>query len=452
MEKYTNLSIDEINSALNNLPLAVASFIISQTDAEKKRYKLLTAKETKILETYPIRLWNAKDKTTNADICRAYVPDSSKPKNRRLIQAKDRKHLEKKILDDYYKNVDNRLVFANYFANWLINYKSKLVQPPTIQRNYDDYRKYIQGTAIDKMKITEIKRLDIKNCLNDAINKHHLTRKALNNVKSIFNGLFAYAIDAEDITVNPTVNLKIENTNIKAETVKDAVTEVFNEQELDILTEYLYKHYKDYRPVITLAVLLNFQLGLRVGELCTIKKSDINLEKCKIHIDRMERSYRPISLVDGKIIENKTVHVVTDGQTKKNSNRIIDLSDEAVLIIKEAIRIQKELSIKSEYLFADDKGEHIIRQRINDCLRFYCKKISLDAKSSHKIRKTVLSNLFAKGFDFEEVMQLAGHRNKSTTLKYYLFSVRLKDDRQLRLTQALASKHCTLGQPSLNPE
>ena len=334
----------------------------------------------------------------------------------------------------------------------MINYKANLVQPPTIQLNYDDYRKYIQGTAIDKMRITEIKRIDIKNCLNDAINKHQLTRKSLNNIKSIFNGLFSYALDAEDITINPTVNLKIENTNIKAETVKDAVTEVFNEQELDALTEYLYKYYKDYRPVITLSVLLNFQLGLRVGELCTIKKTDIDLERRKIRIDRMERSYKPISLVDGKLVENKTVHVVTNGQTKKNSNRIIDLSDEAVLIIEEAIRIQKELSIKSDYLFADDKGEHIIRQRINDCLRFYCKKISLDAKSSHKIRKTVLSNLFAKGFDFEEVMQIAGHRNKSTTLKYYLFSVRLKDDKQSRLTQALATKHCTLGQPSLNPE
>lgn len=341
--------------------------------------------------------------------------------------------------------MEDRLLFSNYFANWLVNYKAKLVQPPTIQRNYDDYRKYIQGTEIDKMRITAINRIDIKNCLNDAINKHHLTRKALNNVKSIFNGLFAYAIDAEDITVNPMLNMKIENTNIKAETVKDAETEVFNEQELDILTEYLYKYYKDYRPVITLAVLLNFQLGLRVGELCTIKKTDIDLERRKIRIDRMERSYRPISLVDGKIVEDKTVHVVTDGQTKKDSNRIIDLSDEAVLIIQEAIKMQKELSIKSDYLFADDKGEHIIRQRINDCLRFYCEKISLDAKSSHKIRKTVLSNLFANGFDFEEVMQLAGHRNKSTTLKYYLFSVKLKDDRQSRLTQALASKHCTLG-------
>lgn len=440
MNEFDTLSIEQINTALNSLSFAEKCFILSATDAKKQRYLLMNAKEQKILESYPISIWLAKD-----GYWKAYIPDDSKPRNRRIIQSTDKANLDKKILDDYYKNIDDRLVFANYFANWLVNYKANLVQPPTIQRNYDDYRKYIKDSAIDKMKITDIKRIDIKNCLNDAINKHHLTRKSLNNVKSIFNGLFAYAIDVEDIISNPTLNLKIENTNIKAETVKHAETEIFNEQELDVLTEYLYKHYKDYRPVITLSVLLNFQLGLRVGELCAIKKSDIDLECCKIRIDRIERSYRPISLVNGQLVENKTIHVVTNGETKKNSNRIIDLSNEAILIITEAIRIQKELSIKSDYLFADDKGEHIIRQRINDCLRFYCKKISLDAKSSHKIRKTVLSNLFSKGFDFEEVMQMAGHRNKSTTLKYYLFSVRMKDDRQARLTQALASKHCTLG-------
>lgn len=443
--EINNLSIEQIDSALNNLSLAQNCFILSPTDVEKQRVLLMNAKDKKILKTYPLRIWQASNGTW-----KAHVPDDTKPRNRKLIQGKTKQNLENNILDDYHKRMDDRLVFANYFAYWLVNYKATLVQPATIQRNYDDYRKYIAGTKIDTMKITNIKRADVKECLNKIINEHHLTRKSLNNVKSIFNGLFAYALDAEDITVNPILNLRIENTNIKAETVKEATTEIFNEQELNTLIEYLYNHYTDNRPVVTLAILLNFQLGLRVGELCTLKKSDIDLERRIIRIDRMERSYRPIILVNGKIVEEKTIHDVTDGKTKKDSNRILDLSDEAIAIINQAIKLQKELSIKSDYLFADDNGEHIIRQRINDCLRFYCKRLSLDAKSSHKIRKTVLSNLFAAGFDFEEVMQIAGHRNKSTTIKYYLFSVRLKDNRQARLTKALSSNHCIFSQPTVN--
>lgn len=293
------------------------------------------------------------------------------------------------------------------------------------------------------MRITDIKRKDIKNLLDSIVNEHGLTRKSLNNVKSLFNGMFAHALVEGDILSNPASGITIKNSNLRPESVKDASTEIFNKQELDALVEYLYNHYMENRPVVTLAILLNLQLGLRVGELCTLKKTDIDMERRTVRIDRTERSYRPISLENGKIIEEKTVHDVTDGRTKKDSNRILDLSDEAVAVIRRALELQKELSIKSDYLFADSKGEHIIRQRVNDCLRFYCKKISLDAKSSHKIRKTVLSNLFASGFDFEEVMEIAGHRNKSTTLKYYLFSVKVNSDRKSRLNHALASNHCT---------
>lgn len=345
-------------------------------------------------------------------------------------------------MDDYKKRADDRLVFANYFAVWLVNYKSTLVQPATIQRNYDDYRKFIAGTKLDGMRITDIRRKDIKDFLDGIVNRHCLTRKSLNNVKSLFNGMFAYALDAEDIPVNPAMGITISNSNIQPEKVKEGSTEIFNEQELDTLVEYLYNHYMDNRPVVTLAILLNLQLGLRVGELCALKKSDIDLERQTIRIDRTERSYRPVSLEGGRIVEEKTVHDVTDGRTKKDSNRVLDLSDEALAIIRRALELQEELSIKSEYLFADGKGGHIIRQRVNDCLRFHCKKASLDVKSSHKLRKTVLSNLFSNGFDFEEVMQIAGHRNKSTTLKYYLFSMRMKEDRKTRLNQALSSKHC----------
>lgn len=440
------LSIPEIDKALSVLSTAISCHIISVADARKQRSLLMSIKKQKILDTYPLKKWKASNGTY-----KAYVPDSTKPKNRRLIQGKDEDSLEKNILEDYKKRVDDRLVFSKYFANWLVNYKSNLVQPATIQRNYDDYRKFIAGTRLDSMRITDIKRKDIKNLLDSIVNEHGLTRKSLNNVKSLFNGMFAHALDVEDILSNPTLGITIKNSNLRPETVKDASTEIFNRQELDALVEYLYNHYMDNRPIVTLAILLNLQLGLRVGELCTLKKTDIDMERHTIRIERTERSYRPISLENGKIVEEKTVHDVTDGRTKKDSNRILDLSDEALAIIHRALKLQKELSIKSDYLFADSKGEHIIRQRVNDCLRFYCKKISLDVKSSHKIRKTVLSNLFANGFDFEEVMEIAGHRNKSTTLKYYLFSVKVNSDRKSRLNQALASNHCTFqstpGQP-----
>ena len=447
---YNHLSIDELNQALNNLQIAVKNYIMTSADAETKRYEIMNAKQKKILATYPIRIWQASNGTW-----KAHIPDDSKPRNRRIVQGKNLENLEKNILEDYYKNVESRLIFSTYFANWLMNYKSTIVKPPTIQRNFDDYSKYIKGKEIDSMKIDKITRMDIKKCLNEAINEYHLTRKSLNNLKSIFNGMFNYAYDVNDITSNPTLNLKIENTNIRQESLKQPKTEVFNESELSTFIDYIYQHYLEYRPIVSLAILLNFQLGLRVGELCTLKHSDIDMNHKTLAIQRMERSYRPIEMVNGKLVKQETIHVVTNEETKCNSSRIIDLSDEAIQIIKEAKRLQKEASIVSEYLFADVTGKNIIRQRINDCLRFYCNRIQIDTKSSHKIRKTVLSNLFNNKFDLDEIMKISGHRNKSTLLKHYIFSTKNQGNTQERISQALSTGHRPLVNPNqltLNPE
>ena len=62
-------------------------------------------------------------------------------------------------------------------------------------------------------------------------------------------------------------------------------------------------------------------------------------------------------------MEDKTVHEVAEGEVKKNSHRIIYLSEEAQLIIKETLRVQEELGIESEYLFPDENGEHVISRK-----------------------------------------------------------------------------------------
>ena len=63
--------------------------------------------------------------------------------------------------------------------------------------------------------------------MNKKINDYHLTRRAFNNLNSIFNGLFEYALEAGDIQKNPMTNLHIENANIRPETAKTGKTEVY---------------------------------------------------------------------------------------------------------------------------------------------------------------------------------------------------------------------------------
>lgn len=108
----------------------------------------MNAKQQKIIESYPIRIWQASN-----DTWKAHVPDDTKPRNRKVLQGKTRENLENNILKDYEQRFENPLVFSAYFVNWLLNHKATQVKAPTIQRNYDDYKKFIKGTLLDSMKI-----------------------------------------------------------------------------------------------------------------------------------------------------------------------------------------------------------------------------------------------------------------------------------------------------------
>ncbi|MBQ8519174.1 MAG: tyrosine-type recombinase/integrase [Agathobacter sp.] len=433
---YSKLTIEEINKALNALQIAEKSYIMTSTDADKQRDLLMTAKEKKILETYPIRVWQA----TNGK-WKAHIPDKTKDRGRRTIQGETKQNLDKNIIADYLKSCDERLLFKNYYPHWLINCKAKRVKGGTIDRNHSDYLRFIEGSSIDSMMITEITTYHIKDFLNDIINEHHLTRRALNNLKSIFTGLFQDAFDAKDIPSNPMIGLRIENTNIRTEKPKTAETEVFDDEDFSKLIGYMYEHYLEYQPLLTLSILLNFQLGLRVGELCTLKKSDVHFNTKEILIDRTERSYRPCELVDGKIVRHKTVHIVAEGDTKCGSNRTLSLTNESVSILKECFELHKMMNINSEFLFINSKEKHVPRERYNEILEYYCKKVFIDKKSIHKTRKTTLTRLFEAGLSLEEVMEISGHRDKNTLLKHYIFTMNKKETKKERVSEALSTGH-----------
>ena len=91
--------------------------------------------------------------------------------------------------------------------------------------------------------------------------------------------------------------------------------------------------------IANLGLMVNFDLGLRVGELSALKWSDIDWKNETIFIQRQE-------VANGKVVE----------QVKSDSAagyRELDLSDEAISIFK---RIRRDSTILSEYIFCNPDG------------------------------------------------------------------------------------------------
>lgn len=126
---------------------------------------------------------------------------------------------------------------------------------------------------------------------------------------------------------------------------------------------------------------------MRVGELVALKWSDIS--KGTIHIQRQEVIY---DVYDDDLNKTKSsVHEVVEYTKTQAGERILPLTPEAKRILDKIKEWNKIHKLKSDFIFVNASNHNFNRQRINTCLYSYCKKVDIIKKSSHTIRRSVIS-------------------------------------------------------------
>ena len=215
-------------------------------------------------------------------------------------------------------------------------------------------------------------------------------------------GMFNYAVDGEMIKESPLDRVRIRVTFRQIQK-KSGKTQTYNTEELVALNEYLDRMFSETHDVAFLAVKLNFLLGLRVGELVALRWDD-RVDLRHLHIWKEEiRNQNDYSLT---VVEH----------TKTHTDRLVPLVPKAIAIL-DLIASTNPTTDPEGYIFTRD-GERITARQINYVLEKYAERNGLQTKSSHKMRKTYASNLNANGVPVDEIRELLGHSNLSTTMGY----------------------------------
>lgn len=231
----------------------------------------------------------------------------------------------------------------------------------------------------------------------------------------MLNGIFTYALEKELIKRNPMTGMKVSMTHIRKPEKKEQSEVVFTNAEKDLLRNTIKQDTANFKTSVGYAILLAFQLGLRVSELVALKWSDIKDKK--IHIQREEIIYDKYD-DNCKLIE-RSHHEIVDRTKSYDGNRFLPLTPTALKILEDVQAWNTEHNIHSDFIFADKNGNHFNRQRINSMLYHYCEVINIDRKSSHKIRKSVITQLLMEIENKKSVQIFAGHKHIETTLSYY---------------------------------
>ena len=365
------------------------------------------------LELHASKLWQGADGR--------WVTYISTSNGRRQISSNSKENLENKIVGYYREKIESPTL-EDVFNEWQderIKYNE--ISKGTFDKNVNEFKRFFKNSNIKNHKIRYISEDELDLFIRATIADLELTQKAYASLRTIIRGVFKYAKRKRYTELSISTffqDLDLSKRMFKRRKV-DPRSQVFREDEIPMLIDWLDKHPR----VSNYGVILALQTGLRTGELAAIKFSDI--EGDMLHVQRQEVKYKDIE--SGKLIHEIVDHCKTD-----NGDRYIYLTESALNTIKK-IRL---LNPFSDYMMFE-KNHRVQTNTFNDRLKLACVKLGIPIRTMHKLRKTYGTTLIDNGVDESLIMKQMGHKDISTTRKFYYFANKSSDSERRQIINAI---------------
>lgn len=403
---YDEDTLSALKMAIENGSIDIDAL---KRDAEEMKRK-------SALDKHEHKIWQGSDGNWYT-----FVPDDTKDKKRRKVKKKERDDLIEYLVNFYSDNdtgeyANPNLTFAEAYVLWQKNSKEyENVQPSTIERRECDYKRFIKDTELDKKPLRLTTERDILMFLQN-INleyRNKIGSKAFNNTKSIISGTFAYAkvylcIDCM-LVKELLATYKAPSNSFKKVNQEH---QVFMDDEADmIIKEIREKHWEDQRY---LALLFMLTTGIRLGEMVALKTTDF-LDGNKLHIQR--------TLTKGRDKNGKYYRKVEDRTKTDSSNNIIYLSEEALIVYNQMMKIRTDNEISCDYLISEN-GDFVSDCKLDKTLRKLCEDLGIPVRGCHKLRKTYCSYLLELNVPAKVVQNQMRHSCFQTTESHYYYSTK----------------------------
>lgn len=396
MERPDNMSLKKFEASLNSLLLLGYNETDPVIQELMKRKKEQIKKAVDEIHKYSItqgsRLKNGKPYEFYSTVVNT--------KGAR-IKCHTLDALYEKLYELYFGSL--QVTLSDIYDDWLKQFKELISQGhrsvDTLIRYELIWRIYFSESPLIHEDICKIRLSEIKQFYAGITSHQSVTRKELNNVKSLMNHLYDMAIE-KDLNVAPFNAVSTKDLICKENfSIEDVYT---NEERAKILSECLTEEGNVYAQ----AIYLQFNLCARVGEIKALKWTDIDFNKQTVSI-HAEVIRKPIN---GTI---KDIRVEHTKNRKASGNRTILLNEE---VFKWLRGLYKNNPF-SEYLFLEN-GNFLTTCKYNRVLKQICQKAKVRYLSSHKIRFWAVTTMFDNGMNPRDIQRIAGHSNIEMTQHY----------------------------------
>lgn len=315
-------------------------------------------------------------------------------------------------------NIDyNNMPFNEVATKWLEFIKFTIKQ--STYANYDN--------IVEKHITPYFKFLKIGN-INNNILQNFITQKYQNGRLNNAGGLSAKTV--HDIYSVLLQILKFAERNkyinhfdygIDLPKIEEKLCDIFNEADKIKLENHMRLN-TDFKKI---GVLLVMYTGIRIGELCALKWSDIDLENGFISITK---TLQRIKNTEEK--NNQKTKIIIDKPKSQKSIRKIPLQS----FLIEMLSGLKNNCSENSYLLTGSETKFTEPRAYEKTYKKYLKECHIPNIKFHALRHTFATNAVEKNFDTKSLSEILGHSTVRFTLDRYVHpSDKIKRENMERL-------------------
>ena len=305
----------------------------------------------------------------------------------------------------------NEYNFGYFTGQWL-----KTVKPKCKQSTYSKYSNICKCHILPflgDIKINLFCNEDINKFLDNISN---LAEKTQNDILCVVKMIYAFA---ESLGYKGNACMKMISVRVPHKQMR-----VLSIQEQIILSDYLVKD----MDLCKLGTYIALCTGIRIGELCALKKDNISFENNFIHIGAtMQR-------VQVENSEQKTEVTITEPKSYC-SIRNIPITKPLVDFLQKLCHCMPD----NAYILTGDSVRFIEPAVMRYHFSRQLKACGLENVRFHTLRHSFATRCVETGIDIKTLSEILGHENVNITLNRYVHSsMKLKRDsiERLQLSEA----------------
>lgn len=293
---------------------------------------------------------------------------------------------------------DCSLTVANLFAKWLRE-KAAVIKPSS----YIRYTGLLNAHLLPALGNCTVSRLTVQKIaafLQEKLHNGRLDKKG---------GLSAKTIADILCLIKSAVKMALRDFNLPQAAailmmrppmpVRSRKPEILNENECTNLSRQIVQQPESE----TAAILFCLNTGLRLGEVCALRWSDIDFEAKTLTVSHTVQ----------RVTQNGKSVLLLQSPKTEAGKRTIPLTAEIILMLQRRLKEHSR-----EYVFGTDNPlePRTLQYRFTALLQ----KCNIRRRNFHSLRHTFASRFVALGGDVKSLSEILGHANVRTTMQLYV--------------------------------